>query len=102
LESYSDIIVVGEASNGEEAVASVGLLQPSIVVMDINMPRMNGIEATAQIKARYPHIRVIGLSVQAGGANEAAMRNAGAEMLLTKETAVDRLYSAIQTNLSEA
>ena len=102
LESYSDIIVVGEASNGEEAVASAGLLQPAIVVMDINMPRMNGIEATAQIKARYPHIRVIGLSVQAGGANEAAMRNAGAEMLLTKETAVDQLYSAIQTTLSEA
>jgi len=101
LESYPDIMVVGEASNGEEAVASAGLLQPSIVVMDINMPRMNGIEATAQIKARYPHIRVIGLSVQAGGANEVAMRKAGAGMLLTKETAVDQLYRAIQTTLSE-
>ncbi len=102
LESYPDIIVVGEASNGEEAVASAGLLQPAIVIMDINMPRMNGIEATAQIKLRYPHIHVIGLSVQADGANEVAMRRAGAGMLLTKETAVDQLYRAIQTTLSEA
>ena len=60
------------------------------------MPKMNGIEATAQIRSRYPSVTVIGLSVQAGGANEEAMRNAGATILLTKEAAVEELYKAIR------
>ena len=99
LESYADVEIVGEAGNGEEAVALVERLQPSIVVMDINMPKMNGIEATAKIKFRFPRTIVIGLSVQTGGANQEAMRKAGASMLLTKEAAVDELYRAIQATL---
>ena len=95
LDSYPDLDVVGEARNGKEAVACAERLQPSIVLMDINMPEMNGIDATAEITSRYPHIVVIGLSVQAGGANEEAMREAGAAMLLTKEAAADELYQAI-------
>jgi two-component system, chemotaxis family, CheB/CheR fusion protein len=100
LESYPDVEVVGEAWNGEEAVACVERLQPTIVVMDINMPKMNGIKATAQITSRFPGIIVIGLSVQAGGENEVAMKNAGAAMLLTKESAVDELYRAIRESLN--
>ena len=99
LESYADVEVVGEAWNGEEAVACVERLQPTIVVMDINMPTMNGIKATAQITSRFPGIIVIGLSVQTGGENEVAMRNAGASMLLTKEAAVEELYRAIRESL---
>ncbi|MEO7863199.1 MAG: response regulator, partial [Nitrospirales bacterium] len=99
LESYPDVEVVGEAGNGEEAVELVERLQPTIVVMDINMPKMNGIKATAQITSRFPDIIVIGLSVQAGGENEVAMRNAGASMLLTKEAAVEELYKAIRESL---
>jgi len=99
LESYSDVEVVGEAWNGEEAVACVERLQPTIVVMDINMPKMNGIKATAQITSRFPGIIVIGLSVQTGGENEVAMRHAGAAMLLTKEAAVEELYRAIRESL---
>ena len=95
LDAYPDLEVVGEAWNGEEAVSSAERLQPSIVVMDINMPTMNGIDATAEITSRYPYITVIGLSVQAGGENEEAMRKAGATILLTKEAAVDELYQAI-------
>jgi DNA-binding NarL/FixJ family response regulator len=57
---------------------------------------MNGIEATRLIKERHLSIVVIGLSVNAGGQTEAAMREAGAAMLLTKEAAVDELYHAIQ------
>ena len=99
LESYPDVEVVGEAGNGEEAVEYVGRLQPTIVVMDINMPKMNGIKATAQITSRFSDIIVIGLSVQAGNENEVAMRNAGASMLLTKEAAVEELYKAIRESL---
>jgi PAS domain S-box-containing protein len=96
LDSYADIEVVGEAWNGEEAVDAVEALQPAVVLMDINMPKLNGIEATARIKSRYPAITVIGLSVNAGGENEAAITKAGAALLLTKEAAVDELYQAIR------
>ena len=101
LESYPDVEVVGEAWDGEEAVACVERLQPTIVVMDINMPKMNGIKATAQITSRFSDIIVIGLSVQAGGENEVAMRKAGASMLLTKEAAVEDLYRAIRETLGK-
>jgi DNA-binding NarL/FixJ family response regulator len=96
LESYTDIEVVGEAADGEEAVAAVARVQPAIILMDINMPKKSGIEATAEIKAHWPDSIIIGLSVNPGGDNQAAMTHAGAVMLLTKEAAVDELYQAIQ------
>jgi signal transduction histidine kinase/ActR/RegA family two-component response regulator len=99
LESYADVEVVGEARDGEEAVACVERLQPTIIIMDINMPKMNGIEATAMISTRWPNIRVIGLSVNPSGHNAEAMVAAGAAMLLTKEGAVEELYRAIQRTI---
>jgi DNA-binding NarL/FixJ family response regulator len=99
LESYGDIQVVGEASNGLEAVEMTEQLQPSVVVMDINMPEMNGIEATAKIKSSQPHTVVIGMSVNAAGENQKAMKTAGASRLLTKESAVEHLHTAIQDSL---
>ena len=99
LDSYADIEVVGEATDGEEAVAAMEALHPAVVLMDINMPTMNGIEATAHIKARHPEVIVIGLSVNARGENERAMKQAGAAMLLTKEAAMDELYRVMQEAL---
>ena len=99
LEEYADVTVVGEACNGAEAIDQVEVLRPSVVVMDINMPVMNGIEATAAIKGRHPDIPVIGLSVQADGANEEAMKQSGAATLLTKEAAVEDLYRTIRETL---
>jgi PAS domain S-box-containing protein len=102
LENYADIEVIGEASNGEEAVALAEQLRPAVILMDINMPKMNGIEATATITSRYPGIVVIGLSVNAGSDSAEAMKKSGAVLLLTKEAAVDELYRAIQDVLSES
>jgi PAS domain S-box-containing protein len=99
LETYPDIEVVGEASDGKQAVISAARLQPSIVVMDINMPTMNGIEATKSITTRFPRILVIGLSVNADSENQQAMKAAGATILLTKESAVEQLYGAISRAL---
>lgn len=96
LDAYSDIQVVGEAQDGSEAVRLVGELRPRVVVMDISMPKMNGIEATAEIKGRYPDTTVIGLSVNADSENAEAMARAGAMRLLTKEAAVESLYDAIR------
>jgi PAS domain S-box-containing protein len=95
LDGYADIEVVGEASNGEEAVTMTECLRPSLVLMDINMPKMSGIEATARIKARQPEVVIIGLSVQAGHESHLVMLKAGATRLLTKEAAVDQLHHAI-------
>ena len=97
LHNEPDMELVGEASDGVEAVAMADELRPAVVIMDINMPRLNGIEATTRIKAQHPDIRVIGLSVNAGPNNKEAMLKAGADMLLTKEAAVEELYRGIQS-----
>ena len=102
LEAYSDVHIVGEAQNGEEAVTLVHELRPSVVIMDINMPKLNGIEATARIKAQCPEIAVIGLSVNAEGPNQTAMLQAGATRMMTKEAAVEELYQAIQASIGVA
>ena len=68
-----------------------------MVVIDINMPLMNGIEATAQIRTALPDTIVIGMSVNASIDNQEAMRSAGASILLPKEAAGDQLYGAIQS-----
>ena len=57
--------IVGEAGDGEEALACVQRCDPSVVVMDIQMPRLNGIQATALIKRFFPNVIVVGLSVHA-------------------------------------
>lgn len=100
LEAYEDVDIVGEASDGEEALSTIEEMRPRVVVMDINMPKKNGIEATTEIKARWPETVVIGLSVNPGGANSRAMQKAGATLLLTKEAAVVELYHVIREALA--
>ncbi|MGE3976924.1 MAG: PAS domain S-box protein [Nitrospira sp.] len=95
LDAYPDIQVIGEARDGAEAVKLVEKLRPQVVVMDINMPKMNGIEATMQIKTKWPETMIIGISVNVGDDNNEAMQRAGAATLLTKEAAVEQLHNAI-------
>ncbi|MCW5798444.1 MAG: response regulator [Nitrospira sp.] len=97
LDACPDIEVIAEASNGQEALELARRLKPSVVVIDINMPLMNGIEATAQIRTALPDTVVIGMSVNASVDNQEAMRTAGASILLPKEAAGDQLYGAIQS-----
>ena len=97
LEAYRDLVIVGEAEDGEAAIAAVNELRPDVVLMDINMPKKNGIEATAAIKANYPDTEVIGLSVNTNSENERLMLKAGAYMLVSKEMSVDELYKAIKS-----
>ncbi len=97
LEGHEDLNLVGEAGNGEEAIALVDRLRPSLVIMDVNMPIMNGIEATSRIKAQYPNTIIIGLSVNAGEESLRAMLKAGAVALLPKEAAVADLYDMIKS-----
>lgn len=95
LENYHDLEVIGEAGDGEAAMDLTDQLQPDVVVMDINMPRVDGIEATREIVARHPDIIVIGLSVQNERHIGEMMVNAGAAVFVTKERAAVQLYEAI-------
>ena len=102
LKQYRDIQVVGEAVNGEEAVALAESLEPDVVLMDVTMPKLDGLEATRRLKLKYPGVVVIGLSVHGGGPVEAAMLKAGAVAFINKEAAVDGLYRTIQTTRRSA
>ena len=83
----------------ERTMARIARSQPAVVVMDINMPKLNGIDATSRIKQAWPHITVIGLSVDWSPPIYCAMVKAGAVTLIHKEAAVDQLYPLIQNVL---
>ncbi|WP_447601217.1 response regulator [Nitrospira sp. Nam80] len=96
LEGYHDLQVVGEAQDGMEAVELAHVLKPDVIVMDVNMPRLDGIQATSRVKREDPNTVVIGLSVNGAKQVEDAMHQAGASAFLTKEKVADQLYQAIQ------
>ena len=101
LQAFPRVLIVGESITGEEAVVSAGTLQPNIVLMDINIPLLDGIAATRQIKTRYPHIAVIGLTCHTRGNLVNAMTTAGAFEVLPKEKALD-LYEVMQRAVAGA
>jgi PAS domain S-box-containing protein len=95
LGSDSRIVVSGQASDGVEALNAVERHQPDVVLMDVNMPRMNGIEATREIRQRWPNIRIIGLSVQDDPTTAKSMRDAGAAAFISKSGSSVAMIAAI-------
>ena len=96
LEVYPSIEVVGEASDGAEVLACIEKVQPTAVVMDIGMPKMDGIAATRLIKTQYPQIAVVGLTRELKDYTSYSMKKAGAFEVVDKKNAVSELYDAIQ------
>ncbi len=92
------ISVVGEAENGLQAIERARELQPDVIVMDISMPVMGGIEATRRIKAEMPHIRVIGLSMFDDEHIVSKLRQAGAEAYINKSASSAELLRGIYGN----
>jgi len=94
-----DIQVVGEAVNGKEAIELVRQLKPDVAVLDFSMPEMDGIEATRRIKAEFPEVRVIGLTMYANEQQVVqAMIQAGAEAVVNKTASLSELLGAIYAN----
>lgn len=89
------LVVVGEAANGREALVLAEQLQPDIVVMDISMPELNGIDATRRLLAKLPGIKVIGLSMNSDRRYVLAMFSAGAVGYLLKSSASEELIQAV-------
>lgn len=96
LEAEADIEVVGEAEDGEEAVRMARKLQPEVILMDISMPKLGGMEATGLIHAELPRIRIIGLSMYDDPNTEQGMLAAGATAFVCKSGHSTTLLAAIR------
>ena len=96
LEGEADIEVIGEAENGREAIKLAEKLHPDIVVMDISMPGLNGLEATRQLKKHLPEIKILILTMHANEEYVFQTLQAGAEGYLVKKAAPSELVLAIR------
>jgi DNA-binding NarL/FixJ family response regulator len=96
LSLTGNIEVVGEASNGLEAVRLAETLCPQVILMDLEMPVMDGYEAARQIKANHPSCRVIALSIHAGEAERQQALQAGMTDLIVKGAPLEMLLRAIR------
>jgi DNA-binding NarL/FixJ family response regulator len=97
LEDQPDMTVLGEADNGRDAVALAAQHAPTVVVMDLNMPQLNGIEATRQIVAATPQVKVVCLSAQSSATTATEVLKAGAEGYVLKDSVIGELVTAIRT-----
>lgn len=96
LGTTEDLEVVGEASSGDEALESAGTLQPDLVLMDIRMPGLNGIEVTRLIKQAFPHIEVLILTMFRDDQSVFTAMRAGAKGYVLKDADEDELLQSIR------
>jgi len=101
LKAYPGIEVVGEACDGAEVLGCIEKVQPTVVVIDIIMPKMDGIAATRLIKTQYPQIAVVGLTREPKDYTVYSMKKAGAFEVVDKQNAVGELYEAIQRAVTD-
>ena len=97
IEAESDMDVCGEAVNGERALALIETIQPDVVVMDLLMPKMDGLQAIEHIRPKYPHVHILVLSGE--GTQEKVLKavQLGAQGYLTKEAERQEIVHAIRT-----
>ncbi len=96
LNMEEDISVIGEAENGHEAIEKACKLKPDIILMDINMPDMNGIDATRKIKENFPNIKIVGLTLHDDDQYVFEMVRAGANGYVLKDVESQELIETIR------
>jgi DNA-binding NarL/FixJ family response regulator len=101
LERQDDMKVIGEAANGQEALAQIGELQPDIVLMDVNMPGMNGLEATRHVKALYPQVKILILTQHDSQEYISPLLQAGASGYVLKRSGGREVVNAIRHVVEE-
>ena len=101
LEEEPDMQVVAEAGNGREAIDQAGVCSPDVVIMDISMPGMNGIEATRKIVAAFPHIKIVALSIHAEKKFVQEMLQAGAAGYLLKDSVPEEIIDSIRSVMQD-
>jgi DNA-binding NarL/FixJ family response regulator len=92
-----DIVVVGEAADGASALAQIAALQPDVVLMDVNLPGVDGISATARLRERFPGCAVVMLSMHDDSGTRERARLAGAREFVGKHDIDSRLTGAIRS-----
>jgi DNA-binding NarL/FixJ family response regulator len=97
LETYDDLLVVGTLSNGREAIDQVEALDPDVILLDLNMPQVNGLAATEMILERRPDTRILILSMHDSGEYIATALNHGAMGYLLKDVPTEEVKRAIDT-----
>jgi NarL family two-component system response regulator LiaR len=97
LRAFEDFELVGDASNGSEAIALCDKLKPDVVLMDIVMPHMDGVEATQQITRLYPQIKVVALTSLKDDLLVAQMLGAGAVSYILKDASIDELAETLRS-----
>jgi DNA-binding NarL/FixJ family response regulator len=102
LELMEDLQIVGEATNGLEAVHMVKELRPDVVLMDLEMPRMNGFEATRHIKHHHQSTGVIALSIRGDKEARQQAEMAGVDAFVEKGEPFDKLFSTIRQVFGES
>lgn len=96
LEKEPDFIVVGEAGNGREAIAMAHRCAPAVVIMDVSMADLNGMEATRRIRSELPGVKVVALTVHSDKNYLTGMLNAGVSGYLLKDCATVELFQALR------
>ena len=96
LTKHGDIDVIGEVGDGAQAIKFLSSCEPHVVVLDLNMPRMNGIEAAGLIKKLSPEITIIGLCLMQNALLMDAFLRAGATAVIFESEKLDDLYSVIK------
>ena len=102
ISGQTDIEVAGEAANGREAVDLARKLLPDVIVMDISMPVMDGIEATRLIRSEFPKVRIVGLSMYEDEQSIKSIIHAGADAFVPKTASPEEFLNAVYGNREQA